>query len=252
MARIDQHVPVPKEMGPLRRVLERAGHPDPEERPDAGDFIIGLMAAAEECARPEPLPLVGALPKQPGDVDDEGDRTEVHVAPVVAPPAPVQPAAPEVPAPEPTRVFERVERTPAARELSPPVAGLGGYADEDDDDGPRRRWPWVLLGLLLVLGTIGGGLAVYLANRTVSHTVADFHDRSVEELQAAADENHWVLGDQPNVVYDPTVEKGRVFGHRSARRRQARRGRHAHVLRLERTRADGHPAHRGLVGGRRD
>ena len=33
---------------------------DPDERPDAGEFIIGLMAAAEECPRPAPLPLVGA------------------------------------------------------------------------------------------------------------------------------------------------------------------------------------------------
>jgi serine/threonine protein kinase len=71
VARIDRQVPVPKEMGPLQRVLERAGHPDPDERPDAGEFIIGLMAAAEECPRPTPLPLVGALPKQPAVGDEE-------------------------------------------------------------------------------------------------------------------------------------------------------------------------------------
>jgi beta-lactam-binding protein with PASTA domain/tRNA A-37 threonylcarbamoyl transferase component Bud32 len=202
VARIDQQVPVPKEMGPLRRVLERAGDPDPEERPDAGEFIIGLMAAAEECARPEPLPLVGALPKEPGGADDTGDRTEVNVAPVLAPPAPVTTAKPTTP--EPTRVFERVERTPAARDIPPPVPFHG----DDDDDHHRRRWPWVLLVLLVVLGAVGGGVAAYLANRTVSHDVPELRDATVEELQLLAEENDWIL--RPNEEYSPDIAQGRI------------------------------------------
>jgi beta-lactam-binding protein with PASTA domain/tRNA A-37 threonylcarbamoyl transferase component Bud32 len=205
VARIDQHVPVPKEMGPLRQVLERAGDPDPDERPDAGEFIIGLMAAAEECARPAPLPLVGALPKVPGD-DDTADRTEVHVAPVVAPPAPI--AKPKAPTPEPTRAFERVERTPAPRGPAEPF-DYDRYGDEDEDDRHRRRWPWVLLGLLIVLGAVAGGLVAYLANRTVSHTIGDYQGWTVEDLTAEIERNDWILG-QENIVYDEVVEKGLV------------------------------------------
>src|SRR3954468_1685654 len=60
MARVDTPVDVPAELGPLRGVLGRAGRPDPDERPDAGEFVVGLLAAAEELDRPAPLPLAGA------------------------------------------------------------------------------------------------------------------------------------------------------------------------------------------------
>src|SRR5204863_3466737 len=60
MARVDTPVDVPAELGPLRRVLAHAGRADPAERPDAGEFVVGVLAAAEELDRPEPLPLAGA------------------------------------------------------------------------------------------------------------------------------------------------------------------------------------------------
>ncbi len=49
------------ELGGLRSVLERAGRLDPDERPEAAEFEIGLMAAAEELERPAPLPVVPTL-----------------------------------------------------------------------------------------------------------------------------------------------------------------------------------------------
>ena len=48
-------------LGGLRSVLERAGRLDPSDRPEAAEFEIALMAAAEELARPEPLPIVLTL-----------------------------------------------------------------------------------------------------------------------------------------------------------------------------------------------
>jgi serine/threonine-protein kinase len=205
IARIDQHVPVPKEMGPLRRVLERAGHPDPDERPDAGEFIIGLMAAAEECARPTPLPLVGAIAKDPAEGGDE-DRTEVNVAPVIAPPA-----APPVPAPTPTPVA-----TTVATATAPPAAPVrpgvfddyGYYGEEPDERRNRRRWPWVLLGLLVVLGAVGGGVAAYLANRTESHTIEDARGWTIDQIKAEAEANGWSTIE--NRQYDPEVERDLV------------------------------------------
>src|SRR5690606_28588216 len=62
MARIGKPVEVPEELGPLRKPLERAGHPQPAERPDAAAFAVALMACAEQLPRPEPLPLVSGDP----------------------------------------------------------------------------------------------------------------------------------------------------------------------------------------------
>src|SRR5690606_25963225 len=48
MARVGKPVPVPEELGPLRRPLARAGQPAPADRPHAGELAISLMAAAED------------------------------------------------------------------------------------------------------------------------------------------------------------------------------------------------------------
>ena len=58
MGRIDTPVEVPEQLGPLRPVLERAGRPDPAERPDAGELATRLLAASQQLERPAPLPLV--------------------------------------------------------------------------------------------------------------------------------------------------------------------------------------------------
>ncbi|MHB1138972.1 MAG: Stk1 family PASTA domain-containing Ser/Thr kinase [Microthrixaceae bacterium] len=60
-------------LGGLRSVLERAGRLEPDERPEAAEFEIGLMAAAEELARPEPLPVVATL-------GDGEETSELHLA----------------------------------------------------------------------------------------------------------------------------------------------------------------------------
>ena len=59
MARVDTPVEVSEELGPLRKVLARGGQPDPDDRPDAGELGVSLMAVAEDLERPEPLPLAG-------------------------------------------------------------------------------------------------------------------------------------------------------------------------------------------------
>jgi serine/threonine-protein kinase len=67
MARIDTPVELDDSFGRLRSVLERAGRPDPVDRPDAGELAVFLMAAAEDLPRPEPLPLAGAVEGEPDD-----------------------------------------------------------------------------------------------------------------------------------------------------------------------------------------
>src|SRR5438445_7491873 len=84
MARIDNPVDVPEALGPLRKVLTRAGNPDPEARPDAGELAVGLLAAAEALDRPKPLPLAGtaasvdevsAVDRDPTELPRGGDPT---------------------------------------------------------------------------------------------------------------------------------------------------------------------------------
>jgi serine/threonine-protein kinase len=78
MARLDQELPVPEAMGPLRPVLEAAGRQDPAQRLDAAGLGRGLMAAAEELPRPRPLPITGmgavaaAVGAHPGVLPAEG------------------------------------------------------------------------------------------------------------------------------------------------------------------------------------
>jgi eukaryotic-like serine/threonine-protein kinase len=59
-ARIGRLMPVSADLGPLASVFERAGRPEPEERSSASEFGKGLVGAASNLARPEPLPLLSA------------------------------------------------------------------------------------------------------------------------------------------------------------------------------------------------
>lgn len=69
------------ELGPLRSVLERAGRLDPEQRPEAAELEIALMAAAEGLPRPEPLPIVPTL----GDGEETSELYLVREIDVIRP-----------------------------------------------------------------------------------------------------------------------------------------------------------------------
>src|SRR5690606_28425282 len=91
MARIDRAIEVPEALGPLRRPLERAGTPSPEDRLDASGFGVALMAVAEQLPRPDPLPLAGAMPPvEDALAEGDDDRTILSGAAV---PTVVEPVA---------------------------------------------------------------------------------------------------------------------------------------------------------------
>jgi serine/threonine-protein kinase len=79
MGRVDRDMVVPPDLGPLRRPLQRAGRADPDQRPDAGELVVSLLACAEHLPRPAPLPLVGPHERDPAlaglDDHDDPDRT---------------------------------------------------------------------------------------------------------------------------------------------------------------------------------
>ncbi|MGH9250788.1 MAG: serine/threonine-protein kinase, partial [Acidimicrobiales bacterium] len=77
MARLERPLVVPEVMGPLTTILTGAGDLDARKRPDAAEFGAGLVAAAEELARPSPLPL--APPSLNGaGAEDPRDSTLVR------------------------------------------------------------------------------------------------------------------------------------------------------------------------------
>ncbi len=240
LSRVDQQVPVPAALGPLRAPLERAGRPDPDDRPDAEELAISLMAAAAELTRPDPLPIVGALAADATTIADRtmlqplgddlalggsvraGSAGEQDVGPAVSVPA-------ERPDPSDTAGSGVASAEVAAIELGDGLDATAAFAsgsgarpsggtdptrtmvttveptrviDRPPFTGPapagaephRRRWPWVLLGILVLAAAVAGGVYAYLENRTISHVMPELigQDRSV--LVDLAAKNKWVLG----------------------------------------------------------
>ena len=77
MARLEHPLVVPEVMGPLTTILSQAGGLDAGERPDAAAFGAGLIAAAEQLARPSPLPLAPLTVNGAG-AEDPRDSTLVR------------------------------------------------------------------------------------------------------------------------------------------------------------------------------
>jgi serine/threonine-protein kinase len=84
MARVDTPLKAPAELDALGPVVEKAGRPDPNDRPDAAELARDLDAAARHLPSPDPLPLVGP----PDDVTRiADDETELGLNSSAATPA---------------------------------------------------------------------------------------------------------------------------------------------------------------------
>ena len=168
MARIDKPLEVPEALGPLRGILARAGSPSPGDRPDAGELAVGLLAAAEQLPRPEPLPLAGNSANL-GDISVIGrDRTQLPPNHVV-PPA-VAPTA-----------------------SAPPVTELPPLTLADLPKRRRRRWLTVSLAILLAVALIVGGLLTYRAVRVISHDLPTLVGLTRDQAAAQVEANRWQL-----------------------------------------------------------
>lgn len=188
LARLESDLPVPAEMGRLRAVLERAGRLDPQDRADAGELGIALLAAAEDMDRPEPLQPVGALSAHAAA--EVADITELQ-ADVVAvadggeagididlTPVADEPAAASATDASEGKVFDA-------------LAGDGG------DDGVeatgrrrrRRRWP-VIAGVIVVAL---GGVGAFLGLRTPSAEVPKVIGRDAGAAMRSLRDRGWTV-----------------------------------------------------------
>ena len=229
--RADTPVPVPAALGPLVPVLERAGRPDPGERPDAGELGQAFLAAARHLDRPDPLPLAGA-------VDLATVRQGSDADPTLLPPSQrVSDAEPDATAMVPASGAGRRGGGGAGGETAvmsgPPTAVFDGLEMFDrgasapvlfDDAGPdgeeeprrRRRWPYLLV-LLVLVAAAAGGVFAYLqaqpATAEMPNVDGDAQADAVAELErvqaAAGFEVAWEIRVEP--AFDDNVPEGDVI-----------------------------------------
>jgi len=147
--RQDTDVEVPSSLGPLQSVFSRAGSSDPTKRPSAAEFISLLEEAAAELPKPDPIALVG-LPSgaEVGEGSQEVEAAMVSTRAVVH--SSVDPTTP-MERPEPVEV--KPSTTVPAATVEPAVTA--------GEPRRRRRWPYVLVMLIAVLG--GAAAVAYQA-----------------------------------------------------------------------------------------
>ena len=189
MARVGKPVEVPEALGPLRRPLERAGQPEPADRPDAGELGIALMACAEQLPRPEPLPIEAGIIVDPAN--DAADPDATTLGPALAGSRLAQPGE--------TTVVDLPDAAPAA---APPEWLDDELAVDTSDDRPRRRWPWALLVALLAVLVGTGGAVAWSEISTPSHEIPSLRGIPEAEARAAVED----LG------FDVRVESSREDG----------------------------------------
>lgn len=180
MARIDTPVDVAEALGPLRRALVRAGQPSPADRPDAGEFVVGLMAAAEDLDRPEPLPLAGM-------------STAVLAGGLDADPTMLPGRQPQI----------DLTEAGSAADVTTTNGRRGVIYDGDrESEGTavapaparkRRRWLKALLALVLLGGLGAGGFLLTDTLLVASHEVPDFVGLDRAAAESLVEDNGWDL-----------------------------------------------------------
>ena len=160
LARVERHLEVPPELGPLGPVLERAGRADPAERyPDARAFATALAAAAAGLPAPDPIALPG-----PGVVDSDPHPTEIRPAEAPVPPGPIGPLPSVLASPVPPSEADPAEpplvAIPVLTTTAPPRSGR---AEQTEARRRRRRPQRAVPIVVLVVLLIAAGTAAFAA-----------------------------------------------------------------------------------------
>jgi len=170
MARADKPFLPHPATGPIEATLRKAGSVDPDDRPDAAEFVAMLMQSASVLSRPDPIPLVGALDPSAAKVANHATR--------LGGPQPVE----------------------AATALADGPSGSVGRQTKKR----RRRWPWVVLAMLVVAAAGTAGTMAWLAGQPVTHAVPDLVGIGSTDAQSRIIDLGWLV-ESVNVREDGTA-----------------------------------------------
>ncbi|MGI8686192.1 MAG: PASTA domain-containing protein [Acidimicrobiales bacterium] len=163
MARVNAHFEAPAALAALGPAMESATHPDPAERLDARQFVAALEEAARELPAPARLPLSQRRAGADATVVLAGPGTDITELGVV---------------PRPTA--DQAPGQPAAANGADLLLPAGRRR--------RRRWPWAVLALFVVLLGAASAYAISEA-RIPKHPVPALRGKTATEARAeVADE----------------------------------------------------------------
>jgi eukaryotic-like serine/threonine-protein kinase len=248
MARLDHSLGVPDEMGALQPVLEQAGRLDLDGRLDAAGLGKGLIDAATELTRPDPLPLAGGSGTASGGPDAR-DATLLGPTAASAAVAAVAAVAPlgvgaagaagngdgagvgavatagaraydgsqttvvvSRPGPDATNVLAAPPAgLPPAPSSGPPWRPRDGepaHALSPNDRGARRLMFGALVVVLAVAVGVAGGWA-YVRARVPSHTVPELIGMNRTDALGAVADYDWTIDEE--LVRRDGTEEGEVL-----------------------------------------
>jgi eukaryotic-like serine/threonine-protein kinase len=238
MARLDHSLEVPDGLGPLAPIVAGAGRLDPADRLDAASLGKGLVGAATQFRRPEPLPLTGNAEPEVAPTDERDTtllgpsaRRPVAAAAVAAAPPVTTAASVSGPAPSGGGATTVVERVPSAERGVPDATNvMGAVPPRPPIEAPPAPRPWdtghleprrrlsagdrsvrrLMLGaavvaLAVVFGVVGA--AAYMQASIPSHVVpATLIGMQYDDALKLVEPNGW------NVVAERTRQDGTVPG----------------------------------------
>jgi serine/threonine-protein kinase len=118
----------------------------------------------------------------------------------------------------PAGVFDFEEGAPGAKTKRSKRARAGGAPKPPKRAAPhRRRWPWVVGIIVVVLALLGAGAVVAVRDKvfTPSHTIPSLAGKTVAQAQAAVAGDHFTVRESAH-HFDITVPAGQIISQQPA------------------------------------